>query len=89
MAALGSCTAMTVRAMARRYGWAIGTVSVTTRHEKLTSPTGRIDRFDREITVAGALTEEQRLHLTQAAEACPVSMTLRHPSVVTVKLQPR
>ena len=91
MAALGTCTAMTIRGYANRHEWRIGTISVTTRHEKVASaPSGaRMDRFDREITVAGELSEEQRLRLTQVAEACPVSLTLRHPSIVTVKMAPQ
>ena len=89
-AALGACTAMTLRTVAQRHGWPVGTISVTTRHEKVErAGQSRIDRFDREITITGELTEEQRLRLAQAAEACPVSLTLRHLSVVTMKLVQR
>jgi putative redox protein len=37
---------------------------------------GRLDRIDREITLEGALTDEQRLRLLEIAERCPVHRTL-------------
>jgi putative redox protein len=90
MAGLGACTAMTMRGYAQRHQWTVGTISVTTRHEKVASAgAGRIDRFDREISIAGELSDEQRSRLLEVAEACPVSMTLRHPSLVTLKIAAR
>jgi putative redox protein len=38
------------------------------------------DRFERVITLVGNLTPEQRLHLIEIAERCPVSKTLRQSS---------
>ncbi len=91
MAGLGACTAMTLRGYARRHQWPVGTISVTTRHEKIASAggTGRIDRFEREISIVGELSEEQRSRLMLIAESCPVSATLRHPSLVTMKFAPK
>jgi putative redox protein len=86
MAGLGACTAMTLRAFAQRHQWQLGSISVTTTHDKIAGAGGRIDRFDRDISISGAVSDEQRSRLMQAAEACPVSLTLRHPSLVTIKL---
>jgi putative redox protein len=38
------------------------------------------DRFERAITLVGNLTSEQRQHLLEIAERCPVSKTLRQSS---------
>lgn len=87
-AALGACTAMSIRLFARRHEWVIGTISVAVRHDKVAGPggQGRIDRFAREITISGPVSDEQRVRLLQVAEACPVSQTLRHGSEVVTTL---
>ena len=38
------------------------------------------DRFERTITLVGNLTPEQRQHLLEIAERCPVGKTLRQNS---------
>ncbi len=88
MAGLGACTAMTVRAFAQRQKWPVGRISVTLRHAKIAAAgkEGLTDRFDREIAIAGGLSEEQKNRLLHVAEVCPVSLTLKHSSVVTTKL---
>jgi putative redox protein len=37
---------------------------------------GKLDRIERDITLDGPLTEEQRTRLIQIAERCPVHRTL-------------
>ena len=80
-AGLGACTSMTVRMYARRKKWPLTHVSVDVSHDKVHAQDAavapeRIDRFLREITLEGDLTEEQRQRLLAIADKCPVHKTL-------------
>ena len=88
LAGLGACTAMTMRVYADRHGWHVEHITVELRHEKVAMPelAGRVDRFERIITLKGELTDEQRKRLLEVAENCPVSQTLRRPSIVVSRL---
>lgn len=91
MAGLGACTAMTLRMYATRQRWPLKRTVVRLRHEKIPAPDGRskIDQFEREIFLEGDLTAEQRQRLLDIAEKCPVSQTLRRPSVIVSRLAER
>jgi putative redox protein len=88
LAGLGACTAMTMRKYAERHGWPVQRISVVLRHEKVDAPNSesKIDRFDRSITLTGALTDEQRNRLLEIAENCPVSRTLWRASIMASRL---
>jgi putative redox protein len=78
-AALGECTAMTVRWYARQQKWPLEHVEVTLSHRKggegAASP--RQDVFTKTITLKGdALTADQRAKLLDIAAKCPVQRTL-------------
>ncbi len=81
-AALGACTSMTLRMYARRKHLPLDHVSVDVTHDRMhaqdapSSGTERIDRFRREITLKGDLTNEQRARLLEIADRCPVHRTL-------------
>ena len=85
LAALGSCTSMTVALYARRKGWALDSVTVHLRHEKIHAEdcaecetrAGLLDRIEREIRFSGSLDAEQRSKLLEIAEKCPVHRTLK------------
>ena len=79
-AALGACTAMTVRLYAERKGWPLDSVVVRVVHSR--SDLGAKDHFAREIVLQGPLSEEQRTRLKEIAEKCPVHQTLERGSVV-------
>jgi putative redox protein len=75
LAGLGACTATTLRIYATRHQWPLGKIAVLLRHEKIDAPDSsvKIDRFEREIRIAGELTQEQRTRLLAIAQQCPVS----------------
>ncbi len=84
LAGLGACTSMTVRMYAERKKWPLENISVALRHSRIhakdcedcETDTGQLDRVDREITLTGALDDEQRQKLLDIADRCPVHRTL-------------
>ncbi len=84
LAALGSCTSMTVGAYARRKGWPLQDVTTRLRHSRIhvtdcaecETKEGRIDRIELDIELAGPLDDEQRSKLLEIAKKCPVHRTL-------------
>lgn len=72
-AALGACTAMTLKMYAGRKALKLDGVSVQVGHSR-TSTGG--DRFTRNIDLDGDLTPDQRIRLLEIAELCPVHKTL-------------
>lgn len=84
LAALGTCTSMTIGLYARRQGWTVPEITVSLRHSKIhaadcaecETKVGKIDRIDRHIQLRGDLTPEQRMKLLEIADKCPVHRTL-------------
>lgn len=83
-AALGACTAMTLRLYAERKAWPLARVSVRVLHAR-TGLKGA-DRFAREIVLEGELDEGQRRRLLEIANRCPVHLTLEHGAEVITTL---
>ena len=84
LAALGSCTSMTVALYARRKRWPLEDVVVRLRHSRIhaadcedcETKEGMLDRIDRELELRGPLAEDQRARLLDIANKCPVHRTL-------------
>ena len=93
LAALGSCTSMTVGVYARRKGWPLQDVAVRLRHSRIhatdcaecETKEGKIDRVELDIELTGPLSNEQRSKLLEIAEKCPVHRTL----ISEISLTPR
>jgi len=84
LAALGTCTSMTIGLYARKRKWPLENITVSLRHSKIhakdcddcETKEGKVDRIEREIHLDGSLTEEQRIKLMEIADRCPVHQTL-------------
>ena len=83
-AALGACTAMTVRMYARRKEWPLRRVRVCVGHAR-TKEEDPPDGFLREVALEGDLTDEQRSRLIEIAERCPVHASLKQGARVSTQ----
>jgi len=85
LAALGSCTSMTIALYARAKKWPLESVTVNLRQAKIHAADcrecetreGKIDRIERDIHLVGKLNQEQRKRLLEIADKCPVHRTLK------------
>ena len=84
LAALGACTAMTVRLYADRKQLPLERTRVRLRHSRIyaadygecETKDGMLDRIERIITLEGDLSTEDRKRLLEIADKCPVHRTL-------------
>jgi putative redox protein len=85
LAALGSCTAMTLKVYAERKGWPLRDARVTLNGE--TTDNGLV--ITRQIALDGDLDTEQRQRLMEIADKCPVHKSLSRPiTIQTTAVQP-
>ena len=75
--ALTTCTCVTLRMYADRKEWKLEKVTVHVEME--TDASKNITNIKREIQLSGKLSEEEKRHLIEIAEHCPIHKTLTNP----------
>lgn len=92
LAALGACTAMTLRMYADFKKLPLRDVTVRLRHEKVHAADaaegkgGKIDQIDMSLELAGDLDAATRERMLEIASRCPVHQTLKRENVITTNL---
>ncbi len=94
LAALGSCTSITLRMYAEEKGFALEDISVRLTYERMhvedceatEQPARRVHRIDRAITLTGDLSDAERQRLLEIAEKCPVHRTLTEEKEISSTL---
>ncbi len=89
-AALGACTAMTIRLYARRKGMPLAHVACDVTHDRCHTEDcedcdksqSKVDVFSRTIHLRGDLSEDQRAALLAIADKCPVHKTLHGQAII-------
>lgn len=96
--ALGACTSMTLRMYATFKKLDIGAVSVTVLHEKIhatdceacaedmMTPSGKIDQFERRISIESGVDPALHGKLLEIADKCPVHKTLEGKAAVVTRI---
>ncbi|MBN0988882.1 alpha/beta fold hydrolase [Amphritea pacifica] len=93
-AGLGACTSMTIRMYARQKKIPLQHVQVDVSHAKVHADdcascdtvNGKVDQFERLITLTGELSDEQRQRLLEIADRCPVHKTLEGEISIVTRL---
>ncbi|MFW6201579.1 MAG: alpha/beta fold hydrolase [Gemmatimonadota bacterium] len=95
-AALGACTAMTLRMYADRKGWPLEEAVIRLEHEKVhqrddeeacEGREARMDRLERAVELTGPLDDDQRARLVEIANRCPVHRTLDAGVLIETRLE--
>jgi len=96
--ALAGCTALTLRIYARHKGLKLGRISVTVDHAKVHADDcrdcgegreGKVDRFERTISVEGGVDAKTGERLVEIADKCSVHRTLENGPAVVTRLSER
>ena len=96
LAALGSCTSMTMRLYADHKGLAAERFTVRLSHRRIhaqdcadcETTDGDIGEITRDITIEGDIPEAARARLMDIADRCPVHRTLTHEIKIRSRLVP-
>ena len=94
LAALGTCTSMTLGMYARHKKLPLESVTVELQHDRIHAKDcedcdktdGQIDRIQRVLTVVGDLDDAQRARLVEIADRCPVHRTIENEIKVETRL---
>lgn len=97
--ALAACTSMTLRIYAEHKKLEVGRITVRVTHGKVDAQhcedcgeaadgrQGKIDRFERTVSVEGPVDDALAQKLLEIAGKCPVHRTLEHGSAVVTKVE--
>ena len=94
LAALGTCTSMTLRMYAKRKGLNVDNIQVKLEHNRIHASdcegcedqSGKVDQIRRLIRIEGDLTDAQRQRMLEIADMCPVHRTLHNQKQITSEL---
>lgn len=94
LAALGTCTSMTLRMYAKRKGLNVDAIEVKLQHDRIHASdcescedqAGKVDQIRRLIRIEGDLTDAQRKRMLEIANKCPVHRTLHNQKQITSEL---
>ncbi len=96
LAALGTCTSMTVRMYADRKQWPLEGVHIELSYARVHADDCTacdkeiklVDGIEMKLSFFGELSESQRQRLTEIANKCPVHRTLESPIPIRARLAP-
>ncbi len=89
LAALGSCTSVTLQMYAKKKGWDLKNVSVDLTEEEVDDPANqgkKLTKITRAINVDGNLTAEQVEGLKTIADKCPIHKLLSGPKQIDTEI---
>ena len=94
LAALGTCTSMTLRMYADFKKIPVEQITVRLTHDKIhaqdcaecENKDAKLDHIERQIELQGNLSQEQRQKLLEIANKCPVHRTLTSRIIITTEL---
>ena len=95
MAALGTCTAMTLKMYAQRKKWVLQEINVYLDHDKVHKNDGenvddsnaKVSRFTRNLEITGDVDEAKRARLLEIANKCPVHRTLQEQIIIETRFK--
>ncbi|MBD3630606.1 alpha/beta fold hydrolase [Cyclobacterium sp.] len=95
MAALGTCTAMTLQMYAQRKKWRLEEINVYLDHDKVhrkdsdnvDDKKAKVSRFTRSLEITGDVDETQRKRLLEIANKCPVHRTLEEDIIIDTRFK--
>jgi putative redox protein len=96
LAALGACTAITLRLYADQKKWPLEAIEVRLRHQRVhradceacEQQDQMLEEVEKELRLVGPLTEEQRQRLEMISQKCPVQKTLMNGLRIKTQLVP-
>ena len=83
LSGLAACTAITLRMVAARKGWELGSIHVDLELHK--DAEGGRDRITRAISLTGPLDDRQKAALADIAEKTPVTKTIKAGATIETK----